>query len=100
MKIISSKGNQLVLEHNRYQDESPVEIEVKVDAISKKFIKENINNITYDVTTGYLRLINKPSTLVSRAIYEENWMIPQNKNVCFEDGDRLNLDTKNLIAYE
>lgn len=100
MKIISAVGGKMVLEHVQRQGTS-VKLEVAVDNDSRRFIKNNLSQIRYDVTNNILKLHNgDTSTTVARAFAMEKFDIPVERNIQFRDGNKFNLKAKNICIAE
>jgi len=100
MKIISAVGGKVVLEHVK-SDGNAIKLEVEVDNDSRKFIKDNLNQIRYDVTNHILKLHNgNSSTTVARAFARAKFDIPNERNILFKDGNKFNLKSKNICTVE
>jgi len=98
MKIISAVGGKMVLEHVGNKVKT---IEVEVDNDSRRFIKNNLNSIRYDVTNNILKLHNgESSTTVARAFAMEKFDIPTGRNIQFKDGNKFNLKSKNICLVD
>lgn len=98
MKIISAVGGKMILEHT---GKKVKKIEVEVDNDSRRFIKDNLPRIRYDVTNDILKLHDgDTSTTVARAFAMEKFDIPVERNIQFKDGNKFNLKAKNICIAE
>lgn len=98
MKIISAVGSKMVLEHFGKKVKT---IEVEVDNDSRRFIKNNLSRIRYDVTNNILKLHDgDTSTTVARAFAMEKFDIPADRNIQFKDGNKFNLKAKNICIAD
>lgn len=101
MKIVSVASSKMTLEHVTRKGKN-INVEVLVDNDSKRFIKQNISSISYDISNNILKIQKKEiSTTLVRAFCEAiNANIPSHRNVLFKDGNKFNLRTKNLTYIE
>jgi len=100
MKVKSVTSAKMVLEHVTRNGNS-IDVEVLVDNDSKKFIKQNVSSISYDVTNKNLKIQKEGlSTTVARAYCQTINTIPTDRNIQYKDGNKFNLRTKNLVISE
>lgn len=101
MKVVSVASAKMVLEHVT-RDGDSINVEVLVDNDSKRFIKQNVSSISYDVSNKNLKIQKEGlSTTVARAFCQTvNANLPADKKIQFKDGNKFNLRTKNLMISE
>jgi hypothetical protein len=96
MELVSVNGNHMNVFHESKQGKK-YSFDLTVDAKSKKFIKENLNNISYDITNQNFKLRNfDGATTIPRALGIEYLGASTVHNVLLKDGNICNLSLKNL----
>jgi hypothetical protein len=101
MKIISSVGNKVTLEHVR-KNGTAMKVEIDVDNDSRRFVKSNIDKIVYDVTNNILKVVadGSTTTLAKAFANSKHSDLPENRNIRFKDGNKFNFKSKNLFIVE
>jgi uncharacterized protein (DUF2344 family) len=100
MNLVKADKSEVILEH-KDRNGKKHKVTLTVDQRGSKFIKDHIENLTYDIAGKVIRVSNNANgTTLPRVMAIELGNIPADRNVFFKDGDKTNLRVKNFAIAE